>query len=578
MQVMAKRLKRPNPAAARDSVYNLRRAMEEPAPRRTLILCASAANTPFGAWIARRRRCPLVNHTESSAALPAGSGAGRFAPLAAGVLLGAVLLTACAPPAGDALERVRALGYFTWGADQEGGGPYIYPDPAEPSRLIGFEVELASLLAGELSRELGRLIEARFSQGQWDNLLQLLDTGRVDVVLNGYEWSPERARRFAHTIPYYIYELQLMARAADERIAGWADLAGGRRWKVGVLSGSAAESYLRERFGDALEVIAYDGNTNAMADVANLKLDATLQDLPIALFYGGHFPALRRVGEPVAPGRYVIYLRPEDTALREALDRAISALRDRGELRRLFERHGIWTETQDDLRLQALPAAESAASAGRGGFFARYGKTLLQAAGMTVFLSIVSMPLAMLLGLLVALGRLYGPRLISVPLAIYVEVLRGTPLMLQLFFIFYLLPSWGLRVAALPAAIIGLAVNYSAYESEIYRAGLLAVPAGQMEAALSLGMSKWLALRRIIIPQAVRIVIPPVTNDFIALFKDTSVCSVITVVELTKQYNISVMSNPSEILPLAGVTAVLYLAMSYPLSVFSARMEKGLRR
>jgi polar amino acid transport system substrate-binding protein len=149
--------------------------------------------------------------------------------------------------------------------------------------------------------------------------------------------------------------------------------------------------------------------------------------------------------------------------------------------------------------------------------------------------------------------------------------------MLQLFVLFYLLPNMGILLAPLLAAILGLAINYSAYEAEIYRAGLQAVPDSQMEAALALGMSRGLALRRIIVPQAARIVIPPVTNDFIALFKDTSVCSVITVVELTKRYNISAMNHPSEILPLAALTAFLYLAMSYPLSLFAAYMERRLQ-
>ena len=132
---------------------------------------------------------------------------------------------------------------------------------------------------------------------------------------------------------------------------------------------------------------------------------------------------------------------------------------------------------------------------------------------------------------MVALGRLYGPEAGAVGvLGGYVEILRGTPLMLQLFVLFFLL-----KLPALGAgASSGLAINYSAYEAEIYRAGLQAIPAGQMEAALALGMSRRLALRRVIVPQAVRIVIPPVTNDFIALFKDTSVCSAITLVELTK--------------------------------------------
>src|SRR5206468_12925384 len=123
-------------------------------------------------------------------------------------------------------------------------------------------------------------------------------------------------------------------------------------------------------------------------------------------------------------------------------------------------------------------------------------------------LSVTSMPLAMLIGLLVALGRQYGHPTLKVFLGAYVELLRGTPLMLQLFVLFYLL-----RLPPLVAGIAGLAINYSAYEAEIYRAGLQAIPAGQMEAALALGMSRRMALRRVIVPQAFRIVIPPVTND-----------------------------------------------------------------
>ncbi|NBQ16283.1 MAG: amino acid ABC transporter permease, partial [Proteobacteria bacterium] len=157
----------------------------------------------------------------------------------------------------------------------------------------------------------------------------------------------------------------------------------------------------------------------------------------------------------------------------------------------------------------------------------------------------------------------------------YVEVLRGTPLMLQLYAIFFLLPKIGLALPALAAAIIGLALNYSAYESEIYRAGLKAVPLGQFEAALSLGLTKWQALRHVLVPQAVRIVMPPVTSDFIALFKDTSVCSAITVIELTKRYSVLALST-GRIVELAVVTAVLYLCMSWPLALLSRWFESRL--
>jgi polar amino acid transport system substrate-binding protein len=204
-----------------------------------------------------------------------------------------------------------------------------------------------------------------------------------------------------------------------------------------------------------------------------------------------------------------------------------------------------------------------------------YSGILIQSAGMTVVLSCLSFPLAILVGLTIAIGRLYGRQWLRLALTAYVEFLRGTPVMLQLYFIFFFLPEIGVKVPAFWTAILGLAINYSAYESEIYRAGLQAVPKGQMEAALSLGMSRVLALRRIIVPQAVRIVIPPVVNDFIALFKDTSVCSVVTIVELTKRFSVLSMSTQATV-ELMGMTAVLYLTMSYPMSIASRRIEKRL--
>src|SRR5262249_53131123 len=158
--------------------------------------------------------------------------------------------------------------------------------------------------------------------------------------------------------------------------------------------------------------------------------------------------------------------------------------------------------------------------------------------------------------------RLYGPGILRVLLSVYVEVLRGTPVMLQLYVLYFLLPTLlPFSLNPIVAAVLGLAINYSAYESEIYRAGIQAIPEGQVQAALALGMSRRTAIRRVILPQAVRIVIPPVTNDFIALFKDTSVCSVIAVTELTKQYNMSANSTGA-VLELATMTAVLYLLMS----------------
>jgi polar amino acid transport system substrate-binding protein len=196
---------------------------------------------------------------------------------------------------------------------------------------------------------------------------------------------------------------------------------------------------------------------------------------------------------------------------------------------------------------------------------------------MTAILSVIAMPLAIAIGLMMTLTRLFGPRWLSFLAGGYVELVRGTPLVLQLYVIFFLLPEIGLAISAFWAAVIGLAINYSAYEAEIYRAGIQAIPKGQWEAATALGMSRSLTIRRVIVPQATRLVIPPMTNDFIALFKDTAVCSVITVVELSKEYYIHARSTGA-IVELGLLTAILYLAMSYPLSLLAARLERNLHR
>jgi polar amino acid transport system substrate-binding protein len=434
---------------------------------------------------------------------------------------------------------------------------------------------------------------------------ELVRTGKIDIVLNGYEWTPERLTLMDASIPYYVYTLQLLARRGGE-VRSWADLhshAGADKWRVGVLGGSAAEAYLATHAGASVEIVSYDGATDAMREVETAKLDATLQDSPAASFYASRFPRLAKVEGAVGRGYYVVYAR-KGSLLIAGINSAIADMAQGGELEAIYRRYGLWNDEQTEVveiasagrfyrgtaygtaATSPSPFAEPArplkpralGPTPRGlAVLSTYGTVLLRAAGLTALLSCVSFPLASALGLAVALGRLYGGRWIRVPLSGYVEFLRGTPLMLQLYFVFFVLPDVGINVPAFWTAVLGLAINYSAYESEIYRAGLSAVPRGQMEAALALGMSRPLALRRIIVPQAVRVVLPPAVNDFIALFKDTSVCSVITLVELTKRFSVLSQSTQATI-ELMIMTGLLYLTMSYPLSLIAQRIEQKLAR
>jgi polar amino acid transport system substrate-binding protein len=197
-----------------------------------------------------------------------------------------------------------------------------------------------------------------------------------------------------------------------------------------------------------------------------------------------------------------------------------------------------------------------------------------------VFITVVSFALAIAIALPLALMRLYGPWPLRLLATGYVEFFRGIPVLLLLYFLYYGLGHIGseldmpwLKLNALTAAIIGFGMNYAAYEAEIYRAGIGSIALGQWEAAASLGMSAPLTFRRIVMPQALRVILPPMTNDFVALFKDTSVVSIIAVVELSTRYQILTKSAGGYV-QIGLCTAALYLIMSVPLGHLSRYLEK----
>jgi polar amino acid transport system substrate-binding protein len=491
------------------------------------------------------------------------------------VTLGVITYLSVSTSFGDTLDDIQKRGALRWGGDDQGGGPYIFED--KDRKITGFEFDLAEYLAKELG------VHSELVTSEWEMLPQKLDRGGIDIVLNGYEWSKEREQSWSSTIPYYIYNLQLMARKGDASIGTWQDLRAPKdqpRKRIGVLRDSAAERYVDEQFGEAVDLKGYPEIINVMKLVEERRLDATVQDVPISVFYGHDFPGLRNVDRPVAPGYYVALVRRGDERLRQKLNDALLKAMNDGTLKRIYDKYGLWSDAQRHLTEVAKnwpPASEAQPS--RWTNFPYYVSLLLIASWTTIKLACLSMPLAIMIGLLVAVGRLYGPRSLAIGLEAYVEFLRGTPLLLQLFVIYYVLPRFtGITIPEFWAGVLGLAINYSAYEAENYRAGLLAIPRGQMEAALSLGMSTPAALRRVIIPQAMRIVIPPVTNDFIALFKDTSVCTMISVVELTGMYRKLFNDHPQMMLEFGMITALLYLAMSYPLSLVARRMEVRFER
>lgn len=210
-------------------------------------------------------------------------------------------------------------------------------------------------------------------------------------------------------------------------------------------------------------------------------------------------------------------------------------------------------------------------------FLATWWQFILGGAWLTIVLAVCSIILATGLAVLGALGRLSRNPIVNGAASLYVSLVRGTPLLVQIFFWFYALAETGIVLEPLHAGIVALGVNYGAYLTEIFRAGIQAVPRGQREAAEALGMTESLLMRRIVLPQAVRIVIPPIGNEFIAMLKDTALVSIISIQELLWKAQAAGRPNV-RILEAIVFAAAVYWVLTIVFSFFQERLERRLAR
>ena len=464
--------------------------------------------------------------------------------------IGALLLLAAA-----GLARIRAQGEVRWAGDLQGGEPYVFRDPRDPSKLVGFEVEIMRALAPRLG------VRERFVQNDWSTLVPSLERGDFDLIVNGLEDTEALRARILLSRPYFHFAEQLVVRRGSALRS--LDALSGHR--VGTLASSLAHQILRAH--PAIEIVLYGGQEEPYRDLQLGRTDAVLLDSVIAARYGLTKPDLELADPDVARGTYVMGMRKGDEDLRDALDRELSLLEASGEMQRIFARWGLHDlpPSNRPLEMEQPPPAT---------FDRAQVMLFLRGAAVTLGITVVSMALAIPLGLMLALARLYGGAVARGAAHAYIEAFRGSPVLLQLYILYYGIAPL-VHLSAPTAAILGLGLNYGAYEAEVHRAALQAIPSGQSEAASALGMSRALALRLVLLPQAVRTALPAMTNDLIALLKDSSLVSVITVVELTKQMTITAVDVRSWALP-GALCAALYFAMSYPLARLAARMEASL--
>ena len=471
-------------------------------------------------------------------------------------LLATLLLLLLSPLpslAQTALQRVRQTGELRVGTDA------TYPpfETVEGDQYSGFDIDLVNAIAKEMG------VRARFINSGFDGIFPALQNGTFDAVISSVTITPERKASMLFTDPYYDSGQLIAVREGTQGISTPDDLKGKT---VGVQINTTAQYDLEKREG--VTVNKYNTIDLALLDLQNKRIDAVVSDAPVLKYMiFKSFRGLKTVGRRFTDEKFGIAVAQGNEDLAQEMNAALKKIKESGEYDTIHEK---WFGE----------AAERAAEAQvRKTSLELVKETLplfLKGVWLTAKLAFLSLLFGLPIGLLLALARVQSSRLLKAPAALYVEVMRGTPLLVQILFIYFVLPSFNIFIPAFWSGIIALTLNSAAYIAEIFRAGILSIDAGQMEAARALGMTHAQAMRRIILPQTFRRVVPPLTNEAIALLKDSSLVYVVGLSELTRtgQEQASRHGAP---LTIWLMVAIFYLLLTFPLTRIAEYLERRWR-
>lgn len=502
-----------------------------------------------------------------------------------------VVLAPSAARAQGSLDRIRSRGELVIATDPT-YPPFEY---VENGLLQGFDVDLGNTVG----RELG--VRVRWLPMEWAGVMGALETGKADLVLAGVTITPERKKAYAFTRPYFPSGQTLARRRGDESVQSVRDLLG----KIAAVQQETTGQYGIEKAGVPRERIhRFDQLQDALMDVRNGRADAAVGDEPaLREILRKGYPELELVGGVFVHEYLGIVARRDELDLVGAINQILENMLVDGRYARLYQqwiRQPVTTEMIGELARvrdmgtpvpeKMLPTAggggpgaagagsEAAPAVSGSAFTIRWGllwnarRDLLLGALLTLQITFLTLLFGIPAGLLIALARLAGFPPLRWVATVYVEAVRGTPLLMQIYVIYFVLPALNVNLPPMGAAVAALSLNAAAYISEIFRAGIESIHAGQMEAARSLGMTYLGAMRWVILPQTLRRVLPPLTNESVALLKDSSLVSVVALSELMRRGKELATNAGSPTTVFLGV-ALLYLAMTLPLTYLARRLE-----
>ncbi|WP_240430444.1 ABC transporter permease subunit [Suicoccus acidiformans] len=388
--------------------------------------------------------------------------------------------------------------------------PYGYEENGE---MKGFDIEIAA----EVFDEMG--MEYKFQPIDWGMKEQELYNGNIDMIWNGYSVSPERKQQVAFSKPYIEGRVGILVRE-DSDIRTKADLAGK---VVATQEGSSQLEAIQadEAFIESIgELVTFSSFNEVLAELESGRADAIVIAELVTRYYftqNGQGEHYRMLEEDFGVTETAVGFRKSDTAFVEEFDAALDKV--------------MASDAYDESynRWFAEIGGDSSESQSRD-----YWGPLFEGLKTTIFFFVVTLVLSIPLGLLIALLEQSGPRWFKAVVQVYVYIFRGSPLLLQLMIIYFGLPFIGFTPDRVESALFTMVINYAAYLVEIFRGGLNSIPEGQYEALRVLSIDRWTGLRRVIIPQLWKIVMPSVGNEVISLVKDTSLVYILGLNELLK--------------------------------------------
>ena len=476
------------------------------------------------------------------------------------LLLATLVLTACGSSATNGENPVKAAGVLRVGTEGT-YAPFSYRDPTT-GELAGYDVEVARAVGEKLG------VKVEFVEAPWDSIFAALEANRFDVVANQVTITPERQAKYDLSQPYAIGEGVIVTRADDTSITSLEDLNG----KLTAQSTTSNWAQVARDAGARVEPV--EGFVQAVTLLTQGRVDAVVNDSIAVYAYLAEkgdtgVKIAASTGEKSEQG----FAARKNSGLLPDLNTALDELKKDGTLASISDKY--------------LKANVTGAAAGADGTVEELSTWQLilknlwplakAAITKTIPLTIISFVIGLVIALAVTLARL-SPNVILTNLArFYISIIRGTPLLVQLFIIFYALPQLGIKLDPFPAAVIAFSLNVGGYAAEIIRSAIQSIPKGQWEAAETIGLNYAGALRRIVLPQAVRVAVPPLSNTLISLVKDTSLASTILVTELLRQAQI-IAAPKFEFFALYGTAAAYYWVICLALSFGQDRLEHRLER